>query len=179
MVTVAILGILTAIAVPNYRRYQSRARQSEAKINLASAYTAEQGFFGEYSSFTSCLAKIGADTAPTRTKTSSPIRYYWWGLVWIPSFSGVCGPAANKNCNYYTYDGPQGVSKCTSEWWKANAVATGGDFAFNHSDILTPLETMTKTTFTIPAVGSISVDPVYDKWTIDQNKSLLNVQPGI
>ena len=40
MVVVAIIGILAAIAIPNYQTYQAKARQSEAKIALAAIYTA-------------------------------------------------------------------------------------------------------------------------------------------
>ena len=47
MVVVAIIGILAAIAIPNYQRYQARTRQSEAKVSLSNVYTAEQGFFAE------------------------------------------------------------------------------------------------------------------------------------
>ena len=40
MIVVAIIGILTAIAVPNFTRFQAKARQSEAKVNLKALYTA-------------------------------------------------------------------------------------------------------------------------------------------
>ncbi len=38
MVTVAILGILAAVAVPNYFRYQGKARQSEAIFSLSNIF---------------------------------------------------------------------------------------------------------------------------------------------
>jgi type IV pilus assembly protein PilA len=41
MVVVAIIGILAAIAIPNFLQYQARARQSEAKINLGAIYMLE------------------------------------------------------------------------------------------------------------------------------------------
>src|SRR5947209_1879828 len=59
MVVVAIIGILAAIAIPNFQKYQAKARQSEAKISLAAIYTAEKSFAVENSSFTACLNQIG------------------------------------------------------------------------------------------------------------------------
>jgi len=39
MVVVAIIGVLSAIAVPNFKKYQAKAKKSEAKIQLAAMYT--------------------------------------------------------------------------------------------------------------------------------------------
>jgi type IV pilus assembly protein PilA len=47
MVVVAIIGILAAVAIPNFLQYQARARQSEAKINLGAIYTLEVVHFVE------------------------------------------------------------------------------------------------------------------------------------
>jgi len=47
MVVVAIIGILAAIAIPNFLQYQARARQSEAKIHLGAIYTLEVVHFVE------------------------------------------------------------------------------------------------------------------------------------
>jgi len=52
MVVVAVVGILAAIAIPNYLSYQAKAQQSEAKANLGAifvgmmAYTAPNGMNG-------------------------------------------------------------------------------------------------------------------------------------
>ncbi len=54
MVVVAILGILAAIAIPNFLTYQAKARQSEARTNLGGVFVAETSYFGEqarYSDF--------------------------------------------------------------------------------------------------------------------------------
>jgi type IV pilus assembly protein PilA len=54
MIVVAIIGILAAIAIPNFLKFQAKSKQSEAKTNLKGIYTAETGYFGEnnrYSTF--------------------------------------------------------------------------------------------------------------------------------
>lgn len=47
MIVVAIIGILAAIAIPNFMRYQAKAKQSEAKINLGAIYTSEVTYHAE------------------------------------------------------------------------------------------------------------------------------------
>lgn len=39
MIVVAIIGILAAIAIPSFNRFQARARQSEVNVNLKSLFT--------------------------------------------------------------------------------------------------------------------------------------------
>ena len=47
MIVVAIIGILAAIAIPNFLRYQAKSRQSEAKTNLSAIFVSETAYFGE------------------------------------------------------------------------------------------------------------------------------------
>lgn len=51
MVVVAIIGILAAIAVPNFLKFNSKTKQSEAKYNLSAIYSAEISYFGEKDTF--------------------------------------------------------------------------------------------------------------------------------
>ena len=55
MVVVAIIGILSAVAIPNFKRYQAKSKQSEAKLQLSSIYTAETTLQTDYDSFATCL----------------------------------------------------------------------------------------------------------------------------
>jgi type IV pilus assembly protein PilA len=53
MIVVAIIGILAAIAIPNFLKYQAKAKQAEAKTNLKGVFTAEMTYFTEKNSFAS------------------------------------------------------------------------------------------------------------------------------
>ena len=51
MIVVAIIGILAAIAIPNFMKFQAKAKQSEAKANLKAFYTAAQARFADGGTF--------------------------------------------------------------------------------------------------------------------------------
>ncbi|HEY3347567.1 MAG TPA: prepilin-type N-terminal cleavage/methylation domain-containing protein [Nitrospirota bacterium] len=51
MIAVAIIGILAAIAIPNYMRYMSKAKQAEAKSNLKGIFTVETTYYSEHNVF--------------------------------------------------------------------------------------------------------------------------------
>ncbi|HKE10427.1 MAG TPA: prepilin-type N-terminal cleavage/methylation domain-containing protein [Myxococcota bacterium] len=56
MIVVAIIGILAAIAIPNFLKFQLRSKTGEAKANLAAIRTAEEGYFSEYSVYVAQIA---------------------------------------------------------------------------------------------------------------------------
>jgi type IV pilus assembly protein PilA len=58
MIVVAIIGILAAIAIPNFLRFQLKAKSSEGKTNLAAIRTAEESYFAEYGNY------VSADPSP-------------------------------------------------------------------------------------------------------------------
>ena len=51
MVVVVIVGILAAIAIPNFLRYRAHAMQAEARSNLAAIFVAEIAYFSERKQF--------------------------------------------------------------------------------------------------------------------------------
>jgi type IV pilus assembly protein PilA len=51
MIVVAIIGILAAIAIPNFIRYQLRSKTSEAKTVMGGIKTSEESFRAEYDSY--------------------------------------------------------------------------------------------------------------------------------
>ena len=70
MIVVAIIGILAAIAIPNFLRFQLKSKTSEGKVNLAALRTAEESYLAEFGSYVSAAAAPTA--APTTTKNGWP-----------------------------------------------------------------------------------------------------------
>lgn len=52
-------GILAAIAIPNFIRFQARSKQAECKSNLRALYTAERAYFSEAQAYSPLLAQVG------------------------------------------------------------------------------------------------------------------------
>lgn len=59
MIVVAIIGILAAIAIPNFIKFQARAKQSEAKTNLKGLFQAEKSYFAEHDTYSEDFKAIG------------------------------------------------------------------------------------------------------------------------
>ncbi len=59
MIVVAIIGILAAIAIPNFVKFQARSKQSEAKANLKAAFTAEKAYAQEKDNYSTQINLVG------------------------------------------------------------------------------------------------------------------------
>jgi type IV pilus assembly protein PilA len=70
MIVVAIIGILAAIAIPNFLQYQMKSRQSEAKTNLMAIKTSEVSWQGERGCYLPVKAAPDTITVVTGTKTT-------------------------------------------------------------------------------------------------------------
>jgi type IV pilus assembly protein PilA len=60
MIVVAIIGILAAIAIPNFLRFQLKAKSSEGKTNLAAVRTSEESYYSEFGTYVSSSASPAA-----------------------------------------------------------------------------------------------------------------------
>jgi type IV pilus assembly protein PilA len=112
MVVVAIIGILSAVAIPNFQKYQARSKTSEAKLQLSAMYTAEASFYSDYSIYHTCLRYMGYD--PTQ---EAPSRYFAVG------FSNAA------NINTSAYDSAVNSGLTTTECAR-DLVSTAGNSFF-------------------------------------------------
>ena len=95
MIVVAIIGILAAIAIPNFLTYQLKSRTSEAKTNLAAIRTSEVAFQGERGCFLGAIAPGAAATPPVAG-----------GVIW-PALASTASSVATTAtfCNGTVYTG--------------------------------------------------------------------------
>jgi type IV pilus assembly protein PilA len=61
MIVVAIIGILSSVAITGFIRFQQRARQSEVKSNLKAVFTAESAYRAEKDTYSPYFSEIGFD----------------------------------------------------------------------------------------------------------------------
>ncbi|MFY0529275.1 prepilin-type N-terminal cleavage/methylation domain-containing protein [Archangium gephyra] len=59
MIVVAIIGILAAIAIPNFIKFQARSKQGEAKANLKAWFTTQRAFLQEKDRYEEDIKIIG------------------------------------------------------------------------------------------------------------------------
>ena len=69
MIVVAIIGILAAIAIPNFLRFQLKAKSSEGKTNLAAIRTAETSYYSEFGFY------VSASASPTNNGTNLKLDF--------------------------------------------------------------------------------------------------------
>lgn len=166
MVVVAIIGILSSVAVPNFKKYQAKAKQSEAKIQLAALYSAEISTSADYNTYATCLLTMGYEQTPR-------------GFYAVGFAAGFDATGTNT-----TFTG------CGAGTTISGTPATA-DIAFLPATLLGALAAnkpsavghltngaASQTTFTGAAAGSISSNVTRDVWNINQNKALDNVTPG-
>ena len=59
MIVIAIIGILAAIAIPQFTAYKARGYNAGAKADLKNAYTAAQAYFADNPTASVDLAALG------------------------------------------------------------------------------------------------------------------------
>ena len=143
MIVVAIIGILAAIAIPNFLRYQAKSRQSEAKTNLGAVFVAETAYFSENSRYGS-FSEIGYALAGTTN------RYTYRS----PAALGAAGSGNNNGIDRIVCGLP---AACTVQ-----AEGASGQIASAAS--LAPLG------FTASAVADLDSDPTIDGWSVNDVK---------
>ena len=72
MIVIAILGVLAALAIPNFLRFQLRAKSSEGKTNLAAIRSIENAYFAEFNVFVAAPVTPAAIPGKSRQPWPSP-----------------------------------------------------------------------------------------------------------
>lgn len=185
MIVVAIIGMLAAVGIPQYAKFQAKARQSEAKAALSNLFAAMHAFQTEWITYTNNLGYAGFGVE------GKNLRY-------------ITGFSSGTTCAVLPvngYMGPPEGTPVASSTWTSNYPSSNSLPATWHNQVsFTNHATATDTTctqnvFTALAVGDprsspnsavidlsatdFTVNGKRDRWTIDHQKSLKNINNGI
>jgi type IV pilus assembly protein PilA len=164
MVVVAIIGILAAIAVPNFQKFTAKSKQSEAKSNLSAFYSAERAFSAEWQAYNGSFLVVGfAPTGYLNYRLSSV------AFTALPtSYAGTAYNAADIVTTAASVCAGVAAGSCTEN----SVTALAGPAA------PTTAPTMNISQFALAASGRIGSATI-DSWRMNQGKQLTNDSNGI
>jgi type IV pilus assembly protein PilA len=87
MIVVAIIGILAAIAIPNFLKFQCKAKQSEVKTALKAVYTTQLAYSGEFGSYLNTVQLTAFGGLDSKTLTGA--KYYRYSATGGSSFQAT------------------------------------------------------------------------------------------
>ena len=149
MIVVAIIGILAAIAIPNFIAYQAKSKQAEAKVSLGAIFTSVVAFNAESNPTTFDASAQGGLSRIGWSPSGNPRYSFWYGNPAATRLASTTGPQA-------------AVAGCKAH--QANAV--------------NPAVSSTSG-FTIGANGQIDQDAVCDEWSMTDQRRLNNDQSDV
>lgn len=169
MIVVAIIGILAAIGIPQYTKFQAKARTSEAKGHLSAIFSAETAFQSEWSSYTTDLADLGVAAVGTNLRYTAGFNAATTCTVAAPApTEEAAGANGQVHMTAVTPTGATWISVIT-----ANTLLT-----------LAATSVCTATTFTAVATGDprntpAAIAATSDTWTITHAKQMGNPVTGL
>jgi type IV pilus assembly protein PilA len=91
MIVVAIIGILAAIAIPNFIRYQLKSKTAETKTVMGGIKTSNEAFRAEYDNYAAPISSDPGAVATTKT-------------AWIVVDCGALGCSRNAPASCTSFD---------------------------------------------------------------------------
>lgn len=172
MIVVAIIGILATVAVPNFTRFQAKARQGNAKNLLSGYYTAQKATYSEFQYFPGNFKGAGF----------RPEGQLAYNLIAVDN-STVAGSATTNSADIGTV-----ASTCVSTATAPTTAICGTDYVWT----VLPSASTTVTGCTAAASGAVGAagaftacssgnigGPAVDVWSINQAKLLTNTNVGL
>ena len=165
MIVVAIIGILATVAIPNYQRFQRKARQSEAKGLLTGYYSAAKATAADFGGFAGNFVAIGY----------TPEGMLNYRVTAADTAVQPPNGQPNNDMCLITTDACAELQVGGVLPWAENAVGGIGTVG--------PTAAMTAaagaaTTFSTTASGFIGGGQL-DEWTINQIKTFANTSSGL
>jgi type IV pilus assembly protein PilA len=175
MIVVAIIGILSTIAVPNFKKFSAKAKQTEAKAALAAIYSANKSFHAEWNVYRADFRDIGYSPEGRMlymvgwpNGTANPDPNNGGPGNFVASTNGTAGAGTCVNA---------GVANCA---FTATAAA-GRPAGFSGVAAVPNCQAVTApaagNTFVAEANGGLG-NATTDVWTVNQTKVICNLRDG-
>ena len=194
LIAVGVLGTLTAISVPSYKKYARHSKTAEAQSSLGQIYMAEKAFHLQWKFYTGDLLVIGvqpqgrmlynAGFSATDTSSAYVKSPQYQGTTIIlgqDSFSAICGQEFGNGA----------IETCAFNYIKAGNetpfTAPIIEPSYTYGDPAKTINTTaTEDAFKAVAIGDIinrkpgdPDNPVpLDTWSIDNYKRVVRIEDG-
>jgi len=99
LVVVAIIGILAAIAIPQFASYRQRAFDARANSDLRNAATSEEAYFATYQSYVTCTTCAAANLPGFQPSTTVTTNMTGAGGN-NPSFTGTAKSSSGSGVTF-------------------------------------------------------------------------------
>lgn len=166
MVVVAIIGILAAIAIPNFQRFTAKAKQSEAKSALSSLYTAERAFQAEWQTYAGSFNVVGYKPTGTMRYEHGFAIDFGGTVATLPANYSAAGPFTVTDQNTKNYCAIPANQCAVSQVPIAPGALVG--------------TLMTMNTFTAGARADLTGGTaVIDNWNMNELKVMNNTANGL
>lgn len=106
LVVVAIIGILAAIAIPQFAAYRQRGFDGRAVSDLRNAATAEEAYFATATAYKSCTDQAACEGALPGFQGSTDITMAMTAAA--SAFTGTAGAGAKGTGKTFSWDSAAG-----------------------------------------------------------------------
>lgn len=173
MVVVAIIGILAAIGIPQYSKFQAKARQSEAKASLNALFTCETSFFTEWTTYSADLGAIGFAVS------GSNLRYATGFNAGFGALANAAAPAERPN-SFQSQMNIINNGVNPGAWLAGTGIVLDTPVALNGAVSTTPGSAFTASSTGDPKSNpSGTIGATSDTWTMNEKKLLSNTIVGL
>jgi type IV pilus assembly protein PilA len=108
MVVIAIIGIITAIAIPYYSNYKKTACDQAALADLYNVKAAVQKYITDLT--------LSGNTVPTMTQAAAAVVADTTGIYGYPGPTAKCGVVVSQAAGIVKALTPSGTTKGTTGW---------------------------------------------------------------
>ena len=164
MMVVVIIGVLTTVGVPQYQKFQMKAKRSEVKSLLSSMYTAQTAFFAEWGQYYEDFDAIGYGL-------DGDLGYL------VGFISGTMyGPATHPSS---FYRGLRASIYNTKQYCDRGNVCTYSKARAANTDLGFALISSGGDAFVFGGAANLDADAYKDRWSINNDRELLLLRDDI